>query len=53
MTRRDILDTKGKVTHKQAIAKAHNEYKKYREQQEDISVVEKHFIESIKKLEKI
>lgn len=53
MTRRDILDTKGKVTHKQAIAKAHNEYEKYKEQQEDISVVEKHFIESIKRLEKI
>ena len=28
MTRRDILDTKGKLTHKQAIAKAHNEYEK-------------------------
>lgn len=53
MTRRDILDTKGKVTHKQTIAKAHNEYEKYKEQQEDISVVEKHFIESIKRLEKI
>lgn len=53
MTRRDILDTKGKVTHKQAIAKAHNEYEKYKEQKEDISVVEKHFIESIKRLEKI
>lgn len=54
MTRRDILDTKGKVTHKQAIAKAHNEYEKYKVKQEDVlSPVERHFIESIKKLEKI
>lgn len=54
MTRRDILDTKGKVTHKQAIAKAHNEYEKYKGKQEDmLSPVERHFIESIKKLEKI
>ena len=30
MTRRDILDTKGRVTHKQAITKAHNEYEKYK-----------------------
>lgn len=53
MTRRGILDTKGRVTHKQAIVKAHNEYEKFREKQEDISAVEKHFIESIKRLEKI
>ena len=54
MTRRDILDTKGKVIHKQAIAKAHNEYEKYKVKQEDVlSPVERHFIESIKKLEKI
>lgn len=54
MTRRDILDTKGKVTHKQAIVKAHNEYEKYKVKQEDVlSPVERHFIESIKKLEKI
>ena len=54
MTRRDILDTKGKVTHKQAIAKAHNEYEKYKVKQEDVlSPVERHFIESIKTLEKI
>ena len=30
MTRRDILTTKGRVTHKQAIDKAHAEYEKYR-----------------------
>ena len=52
MTRRDILDTKGKVTHKQAIEKAHKEYEKYvSKYDEQISSVEKHFIESINELE--
>lgn len=52
MTRRDILTTKGRVTHKQAIEKAHVEYEKYRKKQEEhLSTVERHFIESIKELE--
>ncbi len=52
MTRRDILVTKGKVTHKQAIEKAHKEYEKYvSKYDEQISPVEKHFIESINELE--
>ncbi|MDO4317404.1 MAG: virulence RhuM family protein [Lachnospiraceae bacterium] len=52
MTRRDILTTKGRVTHKQAIDKAHEEYEKYRKKQEELlSPVERHFIESIKELE--
>ena len=52
MTRRDILVTKGKVTHKQAIEKAHKEYEKYvLKYDEQISPVEKHFIESINELE--
>ncbi len=52
MTRRDILVTKGKVTHKQAIEKAHKEYEKYVSKcDEQISPVEKHFIESINELE--
>ncbi len=52
MTRRDILATKGKVTHKQAIEKAHKEYEKYvSKYEEQISPVEKHFIESINELE--
>lgn len=54
MTRRDILDTKGRVTHKQAITKAHMEYEKYKGKQGDVlSSVERHFIESIEQLEKI
>ena len=52
MSRRDILITKGRVTHKQAIDKAHAEYEKYRKKQDELlSSVERHFIESIKKLE--
>ena len=52
MTRRDILTTKGRVTHKQTIDKAHAEYEKYRKKQDELlSSVERHFIESIKELE--
>lgn len=52
MTRRDILTTKGRVTHKQAIDKAHEEYEKYGKKQDELlSPVEQHFIESIGELE--
>lgn len=52
MTRRDILTTKGRVTYKQAIDKAHEEYEKYRKKQDELlSPVEQHFIESIRELE--
>ncbi len=52
MTRRDILTTKGRVTHQEAMDKAHQEYEKYKKKQaEQLSNVEKHFIESIKELE--
>ena len=54
MTRRDILTTKGRVTHKQAIDKAHAEYEKYRKKKDELlSPVERHFIESIKELEEL
>jgi hypothetical protein len=54
MTRREILTTKGKVSHKQALEKAHTEYDKYKKKQKDLlSKVEKDFIESISKLEQI
>lgn len=54
MTRRDILITKGRVTHKQALEKAHGEYEKYRKKQEDsLSPVEYHFLESIEKLHRL
>ena len=54
MTRRDILTTKGRVTHKQALEKAHKEYEKYRKAQDDvISPVECHYFESIEKLHEL
>lgn len=54
MTRREILTTKGQVSHKQAIDKAHAEYDKYKRKQEELlSNVEKDFIESIDVLEYI
>ena len=54
MTRRDILTTKGKVTHQQAVEKAYLEYKKYKRNQEYIlSPVECHFLESIGELDKL
>jgi len=54
MTRRDILMTKGKVTHKQALEKAHGEFEKYRKKQADVlSSVERHFFESIEKLHEL
>jgi hypothetical protein len=54
MTRREILTTKGQVSHKQALEKAHTEYDKYKKKQKDLlSKVEKDFIESISKLERI
>ena len=52
MTRREILTTAGHISHQAAIEKAHDEYKKYKIKQIDnISLVEKHFLESIGKLE--
>ena len=54
MTRRDILTTKGKVTHQQALEKAHSEYERYKRNQEYIlSPVECHFLESIGELDKL
>ena len=51
MTRRDILTTKGKVTHQQALEKAHSEYERYKRNQEYIlSPVECHFLERIGEL---
>ena len=54
MTRRDILKTKGTVTHKQALEKAYSEYEKYKKREDEIlSPVEQHFIESFEELKKI
>ncbi len=54
MTRREILTTKGSISHKQAIEKAHAEYDKYKKNQDELlSNVEKDFIHSIEMLEQI
>ena len=54
MTRRDILKTKGTVTHKQALEKAYSEYEKYKKREDEIlSPVEQHFVESFEELKKI
>ena len=54
MTRRDILTSSGRISHKQAIKKAHAEYDKYKNRLDDtLSPVEKDFIESIGMLEQI
>lgn len=52
MTRREIITTAGRISHQQALDKAHDEYKKYKAKEADrLSFVEKHFLESIRKLE--
>ena len=52
MTRRDILTSSGRISHKQAIEKAYAEYDKYKNRLDDtLSPVEKDFIKSISMLE--
>lgn len=54
MTRRDILTHKGKISHRQALEKAHKEYEKYSEKVKlHLSEVEKHYLENISFLEGI
>lgn len=54
MTRRDILTITGRVSHKQAINKAHLEYAKFKQLQDNaLSSVEQHFLENLDVLENI
>ena len=54
MTRREILSTAGRISHQQALDKAHEEYKKFKAKEADrLSLVEKHFLESIGELDNI
>lgn len=54
MTRREILTSKGFISHKHPIEKAHQEYDKYKKKQDELlSSVEKDFIKSIETLENI
>ncbi len=53
MTRKDILNNAGTISHKQALEKAHTEYQKFMKMREnEISEVEKHFLEQVKETEK-
>jgi len=54
LTRMDILTTAGRISHKQAMEKAHAEYEKFNEARlERVSPVEKHFLETLNRLEAI
>ena len=54
MTGQDLLTHAGTVSHQQAIAKAHEEYEKFRSKMlEEPTEVEKHFIEAENKFKKI
>lgn len=53
MTRKEILNHAGTISHKQALEKAHTEYQKYKElRKNEISEVEKHFLKQVNKTEK-
>lgn len=53
MTRKDILNNAGTISHKQALEKAHTEYQKFMKLREnEISEVEKHFLEQVNETEK-
>ncbi len=53
MTGNDVLDNAGKISHKNAIEKAHTEYEKYKEKTKNqLSKVEKDFIKQIDKTAK-
>ena len=51
---RDILTHAGKVSHKEALANAHAEYNKYRQQRlNEPSPVEQHFLEAVNEIKQI
>ncbi|MCP4313131.1 MAG: virulence RhuM family protein [Bacteroidetes bacterium] len=53
ITRKDILNNAGTISHKQALEKAHTEYQKFKKLREnEISEVEKHFLEQVNETEK-
>ena len=48
MTKKEVLNNAGNISHQQAIEKAHSEYEKYKIlKQDELSEVEKHFIKHI------
>ena len=54
LAKKDILTHSGKVSHDDAMEKAHNEYEKYKKRiSNELSEVEKHYLQEIKELEKM
>lgn len=54
MNRKDILETTGFISHEKAVQKARNEYLVYKETQKDkLSIIEKDYIDSVKKMDKL
>lgn len=54
MASRDILSHAGKISHEEALDKARIEYSKFEQQVLDApSLVEQHFLETIKQFEKV
>ena len=54
MTRRDILETKGRVTHSQALEKAHREYDLYKNKLDELpTAAEVQYIDTVRELEHI
>ena len=54
LARKDILTHKGEITHKEAMIKAHNEYEKFQDRfSNEITEVEKHYLEEINSLKKV
>ena len=48
LTKKDVLNHAGTISHQQALQKAHSEYEKYKElKKNELSEVEKHFIKQI------
>lgn len=48
MTKKDVLNNAGSISHQQALQKAHLEYEKFKElKKNELSEVERHFIKQI------
>lgn len=53
MTKKDILNHAGTISHKQALIKAHTEYERYKKLREnEMSEVEKHFLKQVNETDK-
>lgn len=54
MSDSEILQNAGTISHEMALEKAQNEYRKYKKQnQDELSQVERDFLDSVKKTQKL